>query len=223
MTIEDPVEYDIVGVNQIQVNAKTNLTFAAGLKSIVRQDPDIILVGEIRDEETAGIAVNSAMTGHLVLSTLHANDAATTLPRLFDFKIEPFLIASTVNIIIAQRLVRHICMQCRVSMDVPLKDIAAVLPPAVLKTYFQEKEMVRLYRGKGCPVCHGTGYEGRLGIFEVMMMEENIRKAILEKKDSPEVTKLAVTNGMKTMMEDGIRKVLEGLTTIEEILRVTKE
>jgi type IV pilus assembly protein PilB len=223
MTIEDPVEYDILGVNQIQVNVKTNLTFAAGLKSIVRQDPDIILVGEIRDEETADIAVNSAMTGHLVLSTLHANDAATTFPRLFDFNVEPFLIASTVNIIIAQRLVRRICMQCRVSTEADAKEIGGMLPPAIFQKYFGGKQTVRIYKGKGCPVCHGTGYEGRLGIFEVMTMEENIRKAILEKKDSPEIAALAVGNGMTTMMDDGIRKVLEGLTTIEEILRVTKE
>ena len=223
MTIEDPVEYDIIGVNQIQVNTKTNLTFAAGLKSIVRQDPDIILVGEIRDEETAGIAVNSAMTGHLVLSTLHANDAGTTFPRLFDFAIEPFLIASTVNIIIAQRLVRRICMQCRTSIEVDVQEIKDMIPDVLFQKHFQKKEKTRIYKGKGCPVCHGTGYEGRLGIFEVMTMEENIRKAILAKKDSPEITALAVGNGMTTMMDDGIRKVLEGLTTMDEILRVTKE
>lgn len=223
MTIEDPVEYDIIGVNQIQVNTKTNLTFAAGLKSIVRQDPDIILVGEIRDEETADIAVNSAMTGHLVLSTLHANDAATTFPRLFDFKVEPFLIASTVNIIIVQRLVRRICMQCRMSVEKDVKEITPMIPAVMFQKYFGGKQTVRIYKGKGCPVCHGTGYEGRLGIFEVMTMEENIRKAILEKKDSPEIAALAVANGMTTMMDDGIRKVLEGLTTIDEVLRVTKE
>jgi len=223
MTIEDPVEYDIVGVNQIQVNTKTSLTFAAGLKSIVRQDPDIILVGEIRDEETAGIAVNSAMTGHLVLSTLHANDAATAFPRFFDFKVEPFLIASTINIIIAQRLVRRICMQCRMSADVETKEINPIVPPTLFQKYFFGKETVRMYKGKGCPVCHQTGYEGRLGIFEVMTMDENIRKAILEKKDSPDIAKIAVGNGMTTMMDDGLKKVMEGLTTIEEILRVTKE
>jgi len=223
MTIEDPVEYDIIGVNQIQVNAKTNLTFAAGLKSIVRQDPDIILVGEIRDEETAGIAVNSAMTGHLVLSTLHANDAATTFPRLFDFHVEPFLIASTVNIIIAQRLVRRICMQCRMSIEVEKNVIEDALPPALFQKYFQRKEKIRIYKGKGCPVCHGTGYEGRLGIFEVMLIGESVRKAILAKKDSPEIQKIAMESGMTTMMDDGIRKVVEGLTTVDEILRVTKE
>jgi len=223
MTIEDPVEYDIIGVNQIQVNTKTNLTFAAGLKSIVRQDPDIILVGEIRDEETAGIAVNSAMTGHLVLSTLHANDAATTLPRLFDFAIEPFLIASTVNIIIAQRLVRKICMQCRMSVETDIKEISKLLSPVLVQKYFDGAQTIRIYKGKGCPVCHGTGYEGRLGIFEVMTIDETMRKAILEKKDAPEIIAIAVKNGMTTMMDDGIRKVLEGLTTIDEILRVTKE
>jgi type IV pilus assembly protein PilB len=223
MTIEDPVEYDILGVNQIQVNTKTNLTFAAGLKSIVRQDPDIILVGEIRDEETAGIAVNSAMTGHLVLSTLHANDAATTLPRLFDFEIEPFLIASTINIIMAQRLVRKICMKCRVSQEVKIEDITPIIPAHLVTKYFTGKNVMRLYKGKGCPVCHGTGYEGRIGIFEVMTMDDSIKVAILEKKDSSVIEKIAVQNGMTTMMEDGLRKIFEGLTTIEEVMRVTKE
>jgi type II secretory ATPase GspE/PulE/Tfp pilus assembly ATPase PilB-like protein len=163
------------------------------------------------------------MTGHLVLSTLHANDAATAFPRLFDFNVEPFLIASTVNIIIAQRLVRRICMQCRVSLEAEAEKIGGVLPPLLFQKYFGGKKTVRVYKGKGCPVCHGTGYEGRLGIFEIITMEETIRKAILEKKDSPEIQKIAIENGMTTMMDDGVRKVLEGLTTIEEILRVTKE
>ena len=223
MTIEDPVEYDILGINQIQVNSKTNLTFAAGLRSIVRQDPDIILVGEIRDEETAGIAINSAMTGHLVLSTIHANDAATTIPRFFDFSIEPFLIASTINIIIAQRLVRKICMQCRMSIDMNQTDMSGSVPKQMIEKYKKEGQEMRVYKGKGCPVCHGTGYDGRIGLFEVMTIDEEIRAAIMAKKDAQEITNIAVANGMTTMMEDGVKKVLDGLTTIDEILRVTKQ
>ncbi|MSU75794.1 MAG: type II/IV secretion system protein [Candidatus Magasanikbacteria bacterium] len=157
-SIEDPVEYDIEGINQIQVNAKTNLTFAHGLRSILRQDPDIIFVGEIRDKETAGIAVNSAMTGHLVLSTLHTNNAATTLPRLIDMEIEPFLIASTVNTIIAQRLVRKICEQCRTSVKVTESVLAKTVSLPLIKKYLGSKKELRLYQGKGCAVCHQTGY-----------------------------------------------------------------
>jgi type IV pilus assembly protein PilB len=226
MTIEDPVEYDIEGVNQIQVNPKTELTFAKGLRSVVRQDPDIILVGEIRDEETADISINAAMTGHLVLSTLHTNDAATTIPRLLDLGVEPFLVGSTINIIIAQRLVRKICLNCRVSteMNVSVKNIKgekSILSETIDKYLGDGKH--RVYKGKGCEVCHGTGYLGRVGIYEVMIIDDEIRKAIVEKKDSSEIKKLAIKNGMITMMENGISKVKEGITTIEEILRVTKE
>ncbi len=209
MTIEDPVEYDIEGVNQIQVNPKTNLTFADGLRSIVRQDPDIILVGEVRDEETAGIAINSAMTGHLVLSTLHTNDAATTLPRLLEMGVEPFLVASSVNVIIAQRLVRKICTKCRVSEEV--KPDGLVAPG-----------LTRVYHGKGCPVCQGTGYAGRVGIFEVLVLDDDIRQAVVERQDSDKIAALAIKKGMTTMFDDGIAKVARGLTTIEEVVRVTE-
>src|SRR3989338_3704651 len=169
-TIEDPVEYDIEGVSQIQVNLKTNLTFAKGLLSIVRQDPDIIMVGEIRDEETTGIAVNSAMTGHLVLSTLHANDAATTLPRLLDMGIEPFLLASTVNVVVAQRLVRKICVRCRESYALTQEEKRAIHGELAVETAFTKKgikklDTLRLYRGAGCKVCGNTGYAGRVGVF----------------------------------------------------------
>jgi type IV pilus assembly protein PilB len=225
MTIEDPVEYDISGINQIQVNPKTNLTFAAGLRSIVRQDPNIILVGEIRDEETAGIAINSAMTGHLVLSTLHTNDAATALPRLLDMGVEPFLIASTVNIIIAQRLVRKICFKCRASYELPLdskqlseqKDLQRLL-----KTYVKEKT-IRLYKGNGCPVCHNSGYNGRVGIFEILIVDNDLKNAITKRSDATTVKTLAVKRGMKIMLEDGIEKATQGITTIDEIIRVTTE
>jgi type II secretory ATPase GspE/PulE/Tfp pilus assembly ATPase PilB-like protein len=226
-TIEDPVEYDIEGVNQIQVNQQTNLVFATGLRSIVRQDPDIILVGEIRDEETAGISINAAMTGHLVLSTLHTNDAATTIPRLLDFGVEPYLIASTVNIIIAQRLVRRICVKCRVSQEVPLVGSAAngVLSDNMLELLrkYSDDKQIRIYRGKGCPVCHNSGYTGREGIYEVMLIDEEIRQAIIAKRDASEIKKIAEKNGMQTMFKHGLDKVKQGITSIEEVVRVTKD
>lgn len=225
MTIENPVEYDIEGVNQIQIQEKSGLTFAKGLRSIVRQDPDIILVGEIRDNETASIAINAAMTGHLVLSTLHTNDAATTLPRLLEMDVEPFLVASTVTLIIAQRLVRKICQQCRVSFEVKVSEseILTEFPPDLIKKQFGEKEIIRVYQGKGCPVCHQTGYLGRIGIFEVLLMDDEIRNAIVAKKDAATIKKIAVKNGMKTMTEDGLAKVKTGLTTLEELLQAIKE
>jgi len=228
MTIEDPVEYDIEGVNQIQVNPKASLNFASGLRSIVRQDPDIVLVGEIRDEETADIAINSAMTGHLVLSTLHTNNAATAIPRLFDMKVEPYLVASTVNVIIGQRLVRKICGKCRVSLEIKSDEkksnpLTAGLSKALLDRLFNKKTTIRIYYGKGCQVCHNTGYEGRVGIFEVLEVNNEIRKAIVEKKDAGVLAVLAEKEGMIPMIEDGIEKVKNGVTTIEEVIRVTKE
>lgn len=222
-TIEDPVEYDIEGINQIQVNPKTNLTFAEGLRSILRQDPDIIYVGEIRDDETADIAINSALTGHLVLSTLHTNDAATALPRLIDMGIEPFLVASTVNIIIAQRLVRKICEKCKASYTQTFEEITKVFSPEIIKKHFGEVQTVRLYHGNGCAVCHSTGYSGRVGIFEVLGISEEIKKLITQKADSDVITKKAIEEGMTTMMEDGLDKIQLGITTIEEVIRVTKE
>lgn len=224
-TIEDPVEYDLAGVNQIQVNPNTNLTFAMGLRSLLRQDPDVIMVGEIRDAETAGIAVNSAMTGHLVLSTLHTNDAATTLPRLFDMKIEPFLVASTVNVIVAQRLLRKICMKCITSYTLGAEDLTGLKQQLDLSKFLDIKEIdqVRLYKGKGCPSCNGSGYAGRIGIFEVLEVVDNIRELILVRADSDQIKKQAVENGMNTMLEDGFAKAVAGKTTLEEIFRVTKQ
>lgn len=218
MTIEDPVEYDIEHVNQIQVNAKTELTFANGLRSIVRQDPDIILVGEIRDEETANIAVNAAMTGHLVLSTLHTNDAATTFPRLIDMSVEPYLVASSVNVVIAQRLVRKICVSCRASTKLDTAGLSESLQKKLT-----ESKVSKVYQGKGCEVCHQTGYQGRIGIYEVMVVDESLREAISAKQNADQIKTLAVQNGMTTMLEDGIKKIKEGITTLEEVLRVTSE
>jgi type IV pilus assembly protein PilB len=222
-TIEDPVEYEMEGANQIQVNSATNLTFAAGLRSILRQDPNVILVGEIRDEETASIAISSAMTGHLVLSTIHANDAASSIPRLLDMGIEPFLLASTVNIIVAQRLVRKIHVPCRVSEEVPLARIGKLVDAGIVKRVFGKTKTLRIYKGKGCALDYGTGYEGRIGIFEVMVMNDSVREAIMARKDSDTIRKIAIKTGMKTMMEDGLEKVAHGLTTIEEVVRATKE
>lgn len=226
VTIEDPVEYDMDGVNQIQVNPDAHLTFATGLRSILRQDPNVILVGEIRDTETADIAVNLAMTGHLVLSTLHTNNAATAIPRLIDMDIEPFLISSTTNIIVAERLIRKIHGACRVSEEVSSTELAARIGKDFFLRLFgqsEEGKNIRLYRGKGCLACHGTGYEGRMGIFEVLILDDAIRQAIVERKDASVIEDLAVASGMQTMFEDGLIKVQEGLTTIDEVLRVTKE
>jgi len=222
-TIEDPIEYEIAGLNQIQVNPKTNLTFAEGLRSILRQDPNIIYVGEIRDDETADIAVNSAMTGHLVLSTLHTNDAATALPRLLDMNIEPFLVASTVNIVIAQRLVRKICERCKVSQAEKLIDLEKHFDKKLLQKYFKSSKEARIYVGKGCPVCRSTGYSGRIGIFEILLLSEKIKDLIVAKNDSQKIMQQAMMEGMTTMMGDGLFKVQQGLTTIEEVLRATRE
>ena len=220
ITIEDPVEYSIDGIEQIQVNSRTGLSFASGLRSILRQDPNIVMVGEIRDEETAGIAVNAALTGHLLLSTLHTNDAATTLPRLLDMKIEPFLIASTVNIAIGQRLVRKICEGCKAKKAVSaedLKTLAGVLPPKLLES------AKTFYYGEGCVKCDHSGYKGRVGIHEVMEIDDEVRMALMKNADASEIKRIALKNGMTTMVEDGFRKALEGVTTIEEVLRVIHE
>lgn len=221
-TIEDPVEYRMKGVNQIQVNAKTNLTFASGLRSILRQDPNVVFVGEIRDSETAGIAVNAALTGHLVLSTLHTNDAATTLPRLTDMQIEPFLVASTVNVIIAQRLIRKICDMCKASLTTTREDLAKTVPEDLVTKHFGTGVSITVYQGKGCKICHNTGFAGRVGVFEVLVVSENIKKLISQKKDSDVIAKQAIEDGMTTMLDDGVEKIAKGITTLSEVLRVTK-
>jgi type IV pilus assembly protein PilB len=221
-TIEDPVEYRMKGVNQIQTNVKADLTFASGLRSILRQDPNVIFVGEIRDSETAGIAVNAALTGHLVLSTLHTNDAAGALPRLTDMHIEPFLVASTVNVIIAQRLIRKICEMCKTSIDVDVSQLIQNLPPDAVKKHFGQSKTVRIYKGQGCEVCHMTGYTGRIGIFEVLEVSSELKKLITQKNDANAILGQAIKEGMNTMLDDGLMKVMKGLTSIEEVLRVTK-
>ncbi len=221
-TIEDPIEYRIKGVNQIQVNVKASLTFANGLRSILRQDPNVVFVGEIRDGETAEIAVNAALTGHLVVSTLHTNDAATALPRLIDMSIEPFLVASTVNIIIAQRLVRKICEICKTSYTIPVTELVKNLPEDMVRKHFGDKPEIQVYKGRGCKACHSTGYTGRVGLFEVLEVSKEIRKLITLKSDSDVITSKAIEEGMITMLEDGLAKVARGVTTIEEALRVTK-
>ncbi|MBU2612854.1 GspE/PulE family protein [Patescibacteria group bacterium] len=228
MTIEDPVEYDIQGIRQIQVNPRTNLTFGVGLKSLVRQDPDVIMVGEIRDPETANISVNAALTGHLVLSTLHANDSATTFPRLFEMGVEPFLIASSLNVIIAQRLVRKICPNCMESVFLNAEIQKAIEGDPALHRLVQkfggEKdiEKIRLYHGKGCRVCGDTGYRGRTGIYEILEVTEEIRPLIVGKQSADDIRKKAIEQGMRTMIEDGFIKVFKGQTTIDEIIRATK-
>ncbi len=213
VTIEDPVEYQLPRINQVQVNVKAGLTFAGGLRSILRQDPDIVMVGEMRDRETSEVGIQSALTGHLVLSTLHTNDAATAVTRLTDMGIEPFLISSSVLAIMAQRLARQICSHCK---------IAYVPPPDALKRLGLEasKEDIQLYRGQGCEECRFTGYRGRIGVFELLVLSDTIREMIVRRAPSPEIKAQAVREGMQTLRDDGLEKVLSGVSTIDEILRV---
>lgn len=232
-TIEDPVEYELEGINQIQANPKTNLTFDAGLRSLLRQDPDVLFVGEIRDEETAAITVNAAMTGHLVLSTMHTNDAVTTLPRLVDMSIEPYLVASTVNVIVGQRLVRQICEHCKVSVkltrtgknwqgDPSQTMLLTNISRAMFVKHFGNRTEIRVYKGNGCSACHNTGYQGRIGIFEVLELTPKLAQLVGEKVDSDKLLAQAIKDGMVTMLDDGLDKVIAGTTTLSEIMRVTK-
>lgn len=218
-TIEEPVEYHIAGTNQIQVNHRTGITFAKGLRSIVRQDPDIIFVGEIRDEETAEISVNAALTGHLLFSTFHANDAATSIPRLLDMNIEPFLLASTLNVVIAQRLVRKICENCRYSERVKIGDIEKVFLGA--KKFFSNKK-ITLYKGKGCNTCSNTGFKGRTAIFEFIPISREIQDLVLKDPSTQQIWDLAKKQGAISLFEDGLDKVKRGITTLEELLRVAQ-
>ncbi|MDF2634686.1 MAG: type secretion system protein [Pelosinus sp.] len=214
ITLEDPVEYRLGGINQVQVNAKAGLTFASGLRSILRQDPNIVLVGEIRDSETADIAIRAALTGHLVFSTLHTNDAAGTITRLLDMDVEPFLVASSVLGVVAQRLVRLICSECKKSY-IPTPDSLERLFLTV-----GPDTPITLYRGIGCARCNHTGYRGRMAIHEVMPITSQIREAINCKASSDEINNIAITQGMTTICQDGIQKALAGLTDISEIMRV---
>lgn len=218
-TIEDPVEYKMTGVNQIQVREQSNVTFARGLRAIVRQDPDIILVGEIRDQETAEISVNAALTGHLLLSTFHANDAATAIPRLIDMGIEPFLLASTLEVVIAQRLVRKLCSHCRFSQKVT-EALGGIKNGEQVAPYFKKNDTV--YAGKGCAVCNGTGYIGRMAVFEFIEVTPEMQDLILQSPSTQEIERLARAQHSIAMFQDGIQKVLAGQTSIVELLRVVE-
>ena len=238
-TVEDPVEYRMTRVNQTQTNAKIGMTFAAALRSLLRQDPDIIMVGEIRDGETMQIAVEAAMTGHLVLSTLHTNSAAGTLPRLLDMGAEAFLVASTVNVVIGQRLVRKLCNECKVAYTLEEKEVktlgATFNMDEILDMLKKTPEIgevvtaksawknINFYRAKGCEQCNNEGYHGRLGIYEVLEMDESIGKLITSNASSDDIEKKARENGMRTMGEDGFIKAVQGITSLEEVMRVTKE
>jgi general secretion pathway protein E len=217
ITVEDPIEYQLPGVGQIQVNPKIDLTFANGLRSILRQDPDIIMVGEIRDRETAEIAVQSALTGHMVFSTLHTNDAAGALTRLVEMGVEPFLAASSIVGILAQRLVRTICPHCKVEHTPPqelLDEVSAecALPPGTT-----------FYRGAGCDKCMQIGYWGRTGTYELLKVDDRVRELLLQDKDSATIKKAAIEQGMRSLRAAGLDKAMLGITSLEEIMRVTQE
>jgi len=237
-TIEDPIEYGIEGINQVQVNHATNLTFANGLRSLLRQDPDSILVGEIRDQETSQIAIESAMTGHMVFTTLHANSASVGIPRLVEMGMEPFLLTAAINCIIAQRLVRKICPNCMqaqaysaetLGLIYNTKNIVDIIKKIALKNY-SEDELKKLdfenefmfYKGLGCKSCSFTGYKGRIGLYEIMELNDEIKKVILQGDSADAIEEIAVNTGMSTMLENGIEKALSGITSLEEIIRVIK-
>jgi type II secretory ATPase GspE/PulE/Tfp pilus assembly ATPase PilB-like protein len=218
VTIEDPIEYSISGITQMPVNVTAGFTFASGLRSILRQDPNIVMVGEIRDSETANISVQAALTGHLVLSTLHTNDAATTFPRLIDMGAPPFLIASTLNVAIAQRLIRIVCPNCRVQRTLGIGELKSL--SSLAKNLLIDK----VYSpGPGCDLCDHKSYKGRIGIYEVLEVNEDIRQLIVGHADAAQIKQQALKNGMRTMIEDGLLKAKAGVTTIEEILRIVYE
>jgi general secretion pathway protein E len=218
LTVEDPVEYQLEGVNQIQVKQQINLTFANALRAIVRQDPDVIMIGEMRDLETAGIAVQSALTGHLVLSTLHTNDAAGSVTRLLDMGVEDYLLTSTINGILAQRLVRLLCTHCRQ----PYPALPELVEELRLHRFSESRDLL-LYKSVGCEQCAGTGYRGRAAIMEFLVMSDPLRRLVLKHADAGELQAVAQREGMDTMYEDGLRKAVAGVTTIEEVLRVTTQ
>lgn len=218
ITIEDPIEYSIPAINQIQINPRTGLTFENGLRSVLRQDPNIIMVGEIRDTETAGLAAHAALTGHLLLSTLHTNDAPTAVPRLLDMGIEPYLVASTVSLVVGQRLVRRVCEACK--CDVSAVDLT-MFPESVVAEFKNAK--TTFCRGAGCASCKGTGYRGRVGIHEVLVMNEELREAVVARASAGTIRQIALDAGMVPLRLDGLRKAAHGVTTVEEILRVQYE
>ena len=212
ITVEDPVEFSINGINQVNVNVKAGLTFASGLRSILRQDPDVIMVGEIRDGETAEIAVRASITGHVVLSTLHTNDAPSTVARLVDMGIEPYLISTSVTGIIAQRLVRKNCPKC--SKEYEPKDREREI------LGLKDNEDIKLIKGEGCPYCNGTGYKGRVGIYEILDINKEVRETISLGENSDKIRECAIKNGMKTLKDACVEHVLEGITTVDELMRV---
>jgi type IV pilus assembly protein PilB len=221
ITIEDPIEYSIQGLEQIQVNERTGLVFSAGLRFILRQDPDIIMVGEIRDDETANIAVNAALTGHLLLSTLHTNDSTTTVPRLLDMGVEPFLITSTLNVALGQRLVRQLCDQCKKEKKLTAAEIEN-LAKKVSEKILNAHKGAKFYEAVGCQKCSG-GYKSRIGIHEVFEINSSIRELIVEEASGDKIREAAIRGGMVTMLEDGFQKAVAGITTLEEVLRVFYE
>jgi type II secretory ATPase GspE/PulE/Tfp pilus assembly ATPase PilB-like protein len=214
ITIEDPVEYQMTLIRQTQVNAKAGLTFATGLRNILRQDPDVILVGEIRDADTVSIAVEAALTGHLVFSTIHTNDAAGSITRLLDMQIEPFLISSSLIAVLAQRLIRTICEKCKETY---------IVEPEILKRMGAKTEQTKFFRGKGCHDCKKTGYSKRLGVYELLVIDEDIRRLILTRSSNKEIKAMAIKKGMISMRTDGLRKAEKGITTLEEVLKATLE
>ena len=216
ITVEDPIEYQLLGIGQMQVNPKINLTFAAGLRSILRQDPDVIMIGEIRDLETAEIAIHASLTGHLVFSTLHTNDAASAATRLIDMGIEPFLVSSSVVAVLAQRLVRKVCKNCRQAYQPEDEELIrlGIVPPKMHPIF---------YRGPGCAACSQTGYRGRTGIYELMVMDDEIRRLIGAKADATAIKQAAIVKGMITLKDDGADKVFHGITTTEEVMRITQQ
>ena len=215
ITVEDPVEYDIEGIHQVQVKQAIGLTFAITLRHILRQDPDIILVGEIRDLETAEMAIQASLTGHLVFSTLHTNDSPSAITRLIDMEVEPFLISSTLEAVISQRLVRVICNACREEYEPSPEELE------LLEMEPSEAKKHKFYRGKGCSVCNNIGYMGRTGIFEILIMNEELRRAVVDKASAGEIREIALKYGMKTLRSDGLDKIFKGITTIEEVVRET--
>lgn len=217
ITIEDPVEYRIKGISQIQVNPKIDLTFARGLRSILRQDPEVIMVGEIRDRETADIAIQAAMTGHLVFSTVHTNDAASGVVRLLDMGVEPYLISSTVIAFLSQRLVRVLCPHCKVQINI---DPEILVNEGIDPALFENREV---YRAEGCSKCQKTGFHDRIGIYEMILVGGEVRMMIIEKRDAAYIRDRCIEMGMSTMLDDGIEKVVNGVTTLEEVVRVIRE
>jgi len=219
--LEDPIEYKIPGVNQVQINPAAGLTFASGLRSFLRQDPNIILVGEIRDRETADLAVQASLTGHLVFSTLHTNDASGALPRLLDMGAEPYLLASSITCIVAQRVVREVHDACKEAYTPEPRILEEIKKE--LGNFWQPQGNIKFYKGKGDPDCANSGYYGRIGIFEVIPISEKIGKLILERASATEIEKMAKEEGMISLKQDGYLKVTEGITTVEEVLRVAQE